>query len=44
MMFVAGMLASVAGGLWWAASLSGRLRPVLMPPAQVESRARYAFQ
>jgi uncharacterized protein involved in response to NO len=35
MMFVAGMLASVAGGPWWAASLSGRLWPALMPPAQV---------
>lgn len=35
MMFVAGMLAATAGGLWWAASLVGRLWPALMPPAQV---------
>jgi uncharacterized protein involved in response to NO len=35
MMFVAGMLAASAGGLWWAASLLGRLLPALMPPVQV---------
>ena len=35
MMFVAGMLAATAGGLWWAASLLGRLWPALMPPAQI---------
>jgi uncharacterized protein involved in response to NO len=35
MMFVAGMLAATAGGLWWAASLLGRLWPALLPPAQV---------
>jgi len=35
MMFVAGMLVSVAGGLWWAASLASRLWPALMPPVAV---------
>jgi len=35
MMFVAGMLASVAGGLWWAASLVSRLWPAAMPPVAV---------
>lgn len=35
MMFVAGMLAATTGGLWWAASLAGRLWPALMPPMAV---------
>ncbi len=43
MMFVAGMLVAVAGGLWWAASLLGRLWPVLMPPAQVAPTWAHAW-
>lgn len=35
MLFVAGMLAATTGGLWWAASLLGRLWPVFMPPVKV---------
>jgi uncharacterized protein involved in response to NO len=35
MMFVAGMVISVAGGLWWAASLVSRLWPAFMPPVAV---------
>lgn len=35
MMFVAGMLTAGTGGLWWAASLVGRLLPAVMPPVQV---------
>jgi len=35
MMFVAGMLAATAGGLWWAAGLVGRLWPAFMPPIAV---------
>jgi len=35
MMFVAGMLAATAGGLWWAAGLVGRLWPAFMLPVAV---------
>lgn len=35
MMFVAGMLAGMAGGLWWVAGLAGRMAPALMPPVAV---------
>jgi len=35
MMFAAGMGISVAGGLWWAASLISRLWPAVMPPVAV---------
>jgi uncharacterized protein involved in response to NO len=35
MMFVAGMSAATAGGLWWAAGLVGRLWPAWMPPVAV---------
>lgn len=35
MLFVAGMLTATAGGLWWAATVLGRLVPALMPPARV---------
>lgn len=35
MMFLAGMLAAAAGGLWWAATIAGRLLPALAPPVQV---------
>jgi uncharacterized protein involved in response to NO len=35
MLFVAGMFVATAGGLWWAASLFGRLVPQAMLPMQV---------
>jgi len=35
MMFVAGMLTGMAGGLWWVAGLAGRMAPAFLPPAAV---------
>jgi len=43
MMFVAGMLAATAGGLWWAAGLLARIGAPLMPPVAVAPMWAHAW-